>query len=293
MANKPPLVLAAGRPQQLQAADTLRAALLSAGQLLLDAAAVLQWASDLLLQRDGAGVLSQRNGTAAQESRVYHTYTDAANGEWAAIRWNGATCEVGAGANGSGNLRNANLAFPSVGINCVPGAGPLDMVLASTQTIVCRLYNPTAGAASMAQFRATNDAGALAYQGISSSVLNLGGTVLDGGRAFWISYQVPAVYGSQSFQPIIFCLGLAEFVRFSASGHWVYATNNVYDIGDTAGAGRPRNVCAAGALVTGIKAGANTDADVTNPVDGMIRVNSTSSRLEVRVGGTWKGVTLT
>jgi hypothetical protein len=42
---------------------------------------------DVLLSRDGPGALGQRNGTNAQELRIYNTYTDAFHYECAAIDW--------------------------------------------------------------------------------------------------------------------------------------------------------------------------------------------------------------
>lgn len=55
----------------------------------------------------------------------------------------------------------------------------------------------------------------------------------------------------------------------------------------------PRNIFAAGALSTGVKAGAAADGDVSNPSDGMLRVDSTNNRLYVRVNGVWKYAQLT
>lgn len=48
-----------------------------------------------------------------------------------------------------------------------------------------------------------------------------------------------------------------------------------------------------GGVVTKTKAGAPTDADFINPVDGLIAVDTTNSKIYVRIGGAWKSVTLT
>lgn len=53
-----------------------------------------------------------------------------------------------------------------------------------------------------------------------------------------------------------------------------------------------RNVICSGALQTGVKVGAPVDADVTNPTDGMIRIDSANSKIWVRIGGVWKGALL-
>ena len=49
----------------------------------------------------------------------------------------------------------------------------------------------------------------------------------------------------------------------------------------------------AGGLAIKTKAGAPVDADFTNPIDGMLAVDTTNSRLYVRVGDTWKFTALT
>lgn len=76
------------------------------------------------------------------------------------------------------------------------------------------------------------------------------------------------------------------------NGSFFPLTDNIADIG-VAGSLRPRNVFIAGAVATGVKAGAAIDADVNSPADGMLRVDSTNNRLYVRVGGTWRYAALT
>jgi hypothetical protein len=50
------------------------------------------------------------------------------------------------------------------------------------------------------------------------------------------------------------------------------------------------NVTASSAIANRTKAGTPVDGDVTTPVDGMCVVDTTASKIWVRVGGTWKGV---
>ena len=76
------------------------------------------------------------------------------------------------------------------------------------------------------------------------------------------------------------------------SGSLLTISDNAVDLGRV-GANRPRNGFFAGAVCTGVKAGATVDADVSNPTDGMIRVDSTNNRAYFRVGGTWKYAALT
>ena len=63
-------------------------------------------------------------------------------------------------------------------------------------------------------------------------------------------------------------------------------TDNTYDIG-SAGANRPRNIFPSSSVVNKTKAGTPTDADVANPADGMLIVDTSASKLWVRMGGVW------
>jgi len=88
--------------------------------------------SDLALVRDAAGILAQRNGTAAQAFRVYRTFTDASNGEWASMRWSGTTLEIGAFANGTGAAREVHLLTGGITRLTIPTTGGIlvgDMVV--------------------------------------------------------------------------------------------------------------------------------------------------------------------
>jgi hypothetical protein len=62
---------------------------LGLGTSVLAWAAALNGGSDLLLYRDAANTLAQRNGTSPQTFRIYNTYTDASNYERLGIGWNG------------------------------------------------------------------------------------------------------------------------------------------------------------------------------------------------------------
>lgn len=131
----------------------------SSGDVVLSSSGRLAWSTDLFQQRDGVGILSQRNGVNAQESRVYRTYTDSLNGEWAAIRWNGTTLEIGTYANGTGSLRDghwvgANIlfgtAYPAgcqltVQTNVNLGYGMGGLKLADTASGVAVVLQPIAG----------------------------------------------------------------------------------------------------------------------------------------------------
>lgn len=74
--------------------------------------------TDVNLLRDAANVLALRNGTTAQEFRLYNTYTDGSNYERLSIAWSGGNCDIRTqnagtgsnqalqiGTNGTGSLR--------------------------------------------------------------------------------------------------------------------------------------------------------------------------------------------
>ncbi len=63
-------------------------------------------ATDLILARDAANTLAQRNGTNAQAFRVYNTYTDASNFERVQLYTSGTFGGVGWTHNGTGSARN-------------------------------------------------------------------------------------------------------------------------------------------------------------------------------------------
>jgi len=78
-----------------------------------------QWSSttassgtkDLILLRDAAATLAQRNGTTAQSFRVYNTYTDASNFERGTMDWatTANTLTIGSAKAGTGTARSVNL----------------------------------------------------------------------------------------------------------------------------------------------------------------------------------------
>ena len=69
--------------------------------------------NDVAVARDAANTLAQRNGTTAQTSRVYNSFTDASNGSWAEISA-GVTANtviIGSKGNGTGASTLTNLQF--------------------------------------------------------------------------------------------------------------------------------------------------------------------------------------
>lgn len=86
-------------------------------------------ADDVLLYRDAAGILAQRNGTNDQEFRIYNTYTDASNGEWLEIGFQDTanTAVIKTNANGSGTVRDLSIDAPLVGIGTTSPSSVLDV----------------------------------------------------------------------------------------------------------------------------------------------------------------------
>jgi len=112
--------------------------------------------------------------------------------------------------------------------------------------------------------------------------------------------------GGSVFSPLVQWTGGNMTIGTSSSHLLLFKTNNVVrwqvqntalitqadgttDIGATA-SGRPRNLYLTGSVGVKVKAGTPLDTDFTSPVDGMIAVDSTASKIWCRVGGVWKGV---
>lgn len=89
------------------------------GYVKIGSTAAYTWASagtfgtnptiDLLLFRDAAGTLAQRNGTNAQTFRVYRSYTDASNYSRWTVKWNTSTAILH--AEGAGTGTDGSVAF--------------------------------------------------------------------------------------------------------------------------------------------------------------------------------------
>jgi hypothetical protein len=79
-------------------------------------------AADLILARDAADTLAQRNSTNAQTFNIYNTYTDASNYERAGLKWNANVFEFASEAAGTGTARDFSFTGGNVGIGTnIPG----------------------------------------------------------------------------------------------------------------------------------------------------------------------------
>ena len=68
--------------------------------------------------------------------------------------------------------------------------------------------------------------------------------------------------------------------------HLLPTTDNISDIG--VGGAKIRNIFVGGSVANRTKAGTPVDADVNAPTDGMLIVDTTASKIWIRIGGTWK-----
>ena len=93
--------------------------------------------TDVKLRRDGAGILALRNGTNAQEVRVYNTFTDASNYERGVIKWASNVLEIGMEHAGTGVQRLVQ--FHRGGVDHIQLNGKVllqrDVVLSSNMTL--------------------------------------------------------------------------------------------------------------------------------------------------------------
>ena len=108
----------------------------SGGFFCFSSTSAASGACDATMFRDGAGIIAQRVGTAAQSHRVANTWTDASNNEYGVFSWQIASnvLTIGATAVGTGTLRGVNIVGASLSVNGTAGvsctAGTLNTVTA-------------------------------------------------------------------------------------------------------------------------------------------------------------------
>jgi hypothetical protein len=233
--------------------------------------------TDLILARDAANILAQRNGTNAQTSRIYNTYTDASNYERGFVGWISSFFVIGTEAAGTGV--NRELVFRVGGISRwnINGSGHLLTSVDNTYDIGATGANRPRdifssrdvyaqsntggfylGAASdvailrddaniLAQRRSTNAQTFRIYE-TSTDASNYSRMNIVAGTNFDIQSQAAGTgtprniriftSGSNAVQ-----FGTAGTIRWevSVTGNFVAQTDNTSDIGAN-GAGRPRDL---------------------------------------------------
>ena len=80
--------------------------------------------SDVIIERDAANVFCQRNGTTAQKTNIYNTYTSATNFEAFTIDWRTTAnlCIIGPQVGSSGTLRPMQANFNTTTVGALPAA---------------------------------------------------------------------------------------------------------------------------------------------------------------------------
>jgi hypothetical protein len=91
-----------------QAFNFATGAFISSRPIALGASA---YAADVVLNRDAADILAQRNGVNPQTHRIYNTYTDASNYERGVIGWSANALQIGTEALGTGTRRPININY--------------------------------------------------------------------------------------------------------------------------------------------------------------------------------------
>lgn len=255
-------------------------------------------AADLLLLRDAANTLAQKNGVNAQAFRLYNTFTDASNYERLGISWASNICTIQAENLGTGSARQLiiNLAAGGVSAPAISIRSTNNGIYSSNVNVL----DFVAGGNGMlslqngsATLQTTWTGGTftlgLAPSGpitdrVGAPLVIAAGSGAGAGAPGTISFQTPTVLGSGTTQQT-----LSTRWKIDAVGNLLAGTDNSWDVG-AAGATRPRNLFVAGGVCLKVKAGAPVDGDFTNPTDGMIAGDSTNTKFWIRLGGAWKGV---
>ena len=108
---------------------------------------------DVILLRDAANTLAQRNGTNAQTFRIYNTYTDASNYERAKYEWDSNVFKIGTEKAGTGTARSFDFV--------VGGTSVIQLLSSASNVTGTRLYTPANG--KLAVMTSGNGAGTLCF----------------------------------------------------------------------------------------------------------------------------------
>ena len=77
-------------------------------------------APDVYITRDAANILAQRNGTNAQTTRLYNTYTDGSNYERGFLKWNSNVFEIGTEGAGTGSEKPVRITAATLKLPNLP-----------------------------------------------------------------------------------------------------------------------------------------------------------------------------
>ena len=112
-----------------------------------------------------SNTIAQRNGTNAQEFRLYNTY-DGTNDEWGFLKWDSNVLKIGTAASGTGTVRSVQLILGNNGATSVSAYGT---------GVGFWMYNTPMWTLGVASFRDvyTNNNNTVVFGGRSSSAGNL------------------------------------------------------------------------------------------------------------------------
>jgi hypothetical protein len=230
-----------------------------------DVGAMLLSASSarLIVLTAGGNSVEQRNGASAQSKRVYTSYTDAANYERAAINTAPGAVTLAAESAGTGSA-NIDLNLTPKGTGSIKANAPI-----AGQRYNAALVTANAGVGYQMVGQAM-DASADAANGV----------------ALVLSHNVS---GNRQF-----AMGDTESgagIRFIGNVFDGYNYKTTVRMDLTLGAATT-TVRIANGLALFTKAGPIVDADFGSLRDGLIAIDTTNSRLYVRIGGAWKSALL-
>jgi len=216
------------------------------------------------IEWESVDALCMRRTTNPQNFNIYNTYTNASNYERLFVGWTGNQAYVVPQSLGTGVARHMNVGSNDAGADFnLRSAGSTRWIVQSTGNFIANADNTydigASGANRPRNIYAAGNVIATAVYGQPSGGLTLG---VNGSTGVW---QI-----------------------FAGVGTFLPLTDNTYDIGG--GVNRVRNLFVGSSLISKVKAGTPVDADVTNPADGMMVMDSTANKIWVRLGGTWKGV---
>jgi hypothetical protein len=245
--------------------------------------------ADTFLVRAAANVLALRNSTTGQGFRVYNTFTDTSNYEYAALEWTGNLLEIGSKALGTGSNRSVALYSGNAGNNgrTVFGQnnniGRIDLQTANGTTTSMTFQDighaqiATGTARDLILTPTSNNVEQ--RNGVSAQVFRLYTTFTDASNYERLSFTTTSGGTSQIIQEFA-GTGISRGLRIGTAGtsnlqfrvnavdYWFVEgtsgflktnTDNVSDIGATA-ANRPRDIYLGGKLfaATAVLAGTQT-----------------------------------
>lgn len=193
-------------------------------------------APDVVLARDAANTLAQRNGTNAQIFRVYNTYTNGSNYELGTVGWSGNVFLVGTDSAGTGSNRALGLR----------AAGSTRWTISTSGHFLAEADNTYDIGASGATRPRTG------YFGTSiSSPLY---TAPSGNLTIQSANASNVIISATGAAAMSLRTNGSERWIITSDGHLTAATDNTYDIGANS-ATRPRTIYAATSVISGVVRG--------------------------------------